>query len=93
MGAGGAELGRRLGGLVHIAAIPALPCDNFVLLENFSVFDVLAERQVARLVVGLNFGYLAEHRGYLGKAFLVGNFGGLLVDYVPLFVLACCRVL
>lgn len=72
MGAGGADL-RRIGPLVDVPALEALPSDRILPPEEGPRLEPLQEPQVPLFVVRLHSRDHAELGGRLGKPLLLGD--------------------
>ncbi len=81
----------RLGTLVYIAAIGAVPFDNLLFLEDLAIHYVLDELSVPRFVELFDFGYLVEGIGDVREALLGCYFGEVGVDSRPFHLLTSRR--
>ena len=81
MQTGGTVFGR-FGALHHIAAVGAMPLDLFLLFENFAVGDILNQFAVPALMELFDLGNLLKGSGHLRVAFLFGNTGKILVNFL-----------
>ncbi len=70
----------------EVAALPALPHNDFALLEDFLHFDVVQELEITFFVVFFDSADTAELSGEFGEAFFLGVLRELVVHVGPFVV-------